>query len=514
MMANDPHLLLQAPPIWYEQVLSASDYRVRGVTFPGVPFVVIGETDTGAWGFTNAGVDVIDFYEYETRNDQSEYRYGDEWREFETQRKAIPVADGADREVTVRKTVHGPVVGRESDGDELRSAIGIAWTGFTATRTTVAIHEMARSAGLDEFETALRDFDEPTQNCVYTARDGDVLYRVTGRVPIRRTDGAPVRGDQVFDGSAREGEWDGYTPFDDSSWDGFIPFDEMPHSRNPDYVGTANQRIVDDDAYPHYLAESYAAPFRGIRLWDRLDELVDSGEVSASDMAEVQRDDYDLRADLFVPVLQAERQRLEEPLRQTIDRLTNWDRQMARDSRAALVFIRFLDHYRDTVVRPVLDEGLDDRRDVAEYMPNDWVLAQLAPDSRWFPESRTDAVRGALERALEEIEAADWEVYGDYNRTTITHPFDQPWLNYPEFPTDGSGETLFNVRPDADAGSSWRQICPMDGASRCITPGGNDGSPFSPHFHDQLKRWADGRYKSMDREIRGDVAVRIVEDHS
>lgn len=509
VVANDPHLPLQAPPIWYEQALKVPGYRVRGVAFPGTPFVVIGETDTGAWGFTTAGADVIDFYDYDTRNDGTEYRYGDEWREFETASRNIPVADGEDREVTIRKSVHGPVVERGPGDDELRSAVGVAWTGLTGTRTMIAVHDMARSDGIDEFEGALESFDI-TQNCVYADRDGNVLYRATGKVPIRRTGGEPVRGDRVFDGSAREGEWPGYTPYGRSSWEGFIPFAEMPHVRNPEYVGTANQRIVDDAVYPYYFAEAYSEPFRGIQLWDRLDTLVSRGSVTTAEMRELQRDVRDRRAEPFIRLLVAERDALDEGLEPQVDRLRSWDQRMTRDSRSALVFDRFLAHYREVSVRRTIADALDDRRDPTAYEPSDWVLARLEPDSRWFPEGRGTAVNEALQRALAEIETEGWETYGDFNRTTIDHPFDRSWLNYPRYPLGGSEATLFNVHPEADRGSSWRQVCPLGTESQCVLPGGNDGSPFGAHYDDQLRRWADGEYKRMDRAIRGTVAVRFV----
>ena len=511
LLANDPHLTLMAPPVWYEQVLSAPEYRVRGVTFPGVPPVVIGENDHGAWGFTNANADVIDFYEYDTRADGTEYRHGDDWRAFETREETIPVADSDDRTVTVRRSVHGAVLDRENDGDELRSTVGVAWTGLSATDTTLAVRDLNRSTGVDDATAALERFDEPTQCCLYADRDGEVLYRVTGKVPIRRTDGEPVRGDRVFDGSAGEGDWPGYTPFGESDWSGVIPFAEMPHVRNPDYVGTANQRVVDDAAYPHYFAESYSEPFRGRRLWERLDALVDRGDVTPADLRDLQRDVVSDRARRFQSVMADSRSALPAGLQSVVDRLTEWDGSVRRDSRAALVFVRFLDHYRGVVV-DALSDRLDDRRDAAEYAPNDWVLAGLPPDSRWFPEGRAAAVETALRAAREEIEQAGWETYGDYRTTAVTHPFDRDGLNYPTFPTDGSSATLFNVHESADAGSSWRQVCPLDDReSGCVLPGGNDGSPFSAHYSDQLRAWADGEYKRMDREHRGDVTVAFTE---
>ena len=515
LLANDPHLSLMAPPVWYEMGLDGPETTVRGVTFPGVPFVVIGENDAGAWGFTNAGADVIDFYEYETRDGQ--YRYGEEWRDFETEDRTIEVADGEDRTVTVRKTVHGPVLAAEADGDEFRTEVGVAWTGFGATRTTEAVHDLNRSDGLDEALAALERFDLPTQSFVYADREGNTHYRVVGKVPIRRTDGEQVPGDRVFDGSAKEGEWAGYTPYGETDWtgEGFIPFAEMPHADQPGYLGTANQRVVDDADYPYYFAEAYGDPYRGLRLWDRLDRRIASDEPADPEfMRTLQRDTYDARAAQFVPVVQEAESAVDDDAAALLSALADWDYRMDRDSRAALVFARFVDHYRDVVFRPRLEDTLGDRRDVSEYYGGDWVLLALDPDSTWFPDGRDAAIAEALARTATELDEQGWETYGDYNTTAIDHPFDRSWLNYPRYPTDGSPASLNNFRHEESIGSSWRMICPMDksaAASQGAFPGGNDGSVFSEHYHDQLRAWADGEYKPIPIGTNGSITVRFEE---
>ncbi|WP_299268894.1 penicillin acylase family protein [Halorientalis sp.] len=518
VVANDPHLSLMAPPTWYEMALSGPETTARGVTFPGVPFVVIGENDAGAWGFTNTGTDVIDFYEYETRD--GEYRYDGAWRAFDTEHRTVAVADGDDETVTVRKTVHGPMLGVESDGDAFRSEVAVAWTGFGSTRTTEGIAELNRSGGLDEALAAVRKFDLPTQNFVYADREGNTHYRVVGKIPIRRTDGQPVSGDRVFDGSAGEGEWAGYTPYDDTDWEGegFIPFEEMPHADQPGYLGTANQRVLDrSEPYPYYFERPYAAPFRGLRLWDRLDSRVAGDDpVDPAFLRDVQLDAHDGRAAQFVPAMLDARSAVTDgDTRSLLDDLSGWDYRMVRDSRAALVFERFLDHYADVVFEPRLQTGLGDRRDVSEYYGDDWTLVRLDPDSDWFPDGRDAAIAEALSRTATELDEEGWETYGDYNVTAIDHPFDRPWLNYPRYATDGSGATLNNFRRQSGAGSSWRMVCPMDKSahtSRGAFPGGNDGSVFSDHYADQLRTWADGEYKPIPLSPAGDVAVRFEAD--
>jgi penicillin amidase len=222
ILAYDPHLTLMAPPVWYEQHLVVDDVDVRGATLPGIPFVVVGENAHGAWGFTNAGADVIDFYTYETDGD--EYRYRGGWRSFETDSRSIEVAGGDDREVRIQKTIHGPYV--ERDVGDVTRAVGVSWTGMTGTRESEAIYEFSHATGVEDYREALRKMDVPTQNALYVD-DEEIYYKVTGRIPIRRMDGEVVRGDRVFDGSAGHAEWKGFTPFGRSSWDGFISFEGL-----------------------------------------------------------------------------------------------------------------------------------------------------------------------------------------------------------------------------------------------------------------------------------------------
>ncbi|WP_423745244.1 penicillin acylase family protein (plasmid) [Haladaptatus sp. SPP-AMP-3] len=493
IVSNDPHLSLMTPPVWYEMNLGQGDMRVRGVTFPGVPFVVIGENHAGAWGFTNAGADVIDFYRYET--DGNRYRYEGEWREFETEEREIEVADGENRTATVRKTVHGPVLEREG------YRVGVAWTGHTATNTTAAIREYARSDGVDDFRAATKRFDEPTQNLIYADRDGNTLYYVTGKIPRRTVNGEEVRGDWIFDGSAGEGEWEGFESFGVSSWEGFVPFEDKPHVTDPDLIATANQRITDDP----YLSEGYSSPYRGQRIYELLDEKAKAGAMDVKTMAEIQDDTLDKRAETLVPTL-LDAAGGADGLESAVQTLSRWNYRMERDSEAALLFVHWFDAFREEALSDAFEEaGLDE-----DYYPRDWVLAHLDGE-RWFgSEGRQAAMVRALRTASEKVAESDDEVYGDYNTTeAITHPFDQSFLNYPVLPTDGSSHTVNNYRKDSAVGSSWRMICPMGGDSKAIVPGGNSGDYFSDHYHDQLRRWANTEYKPLSHEIRGDLAVEF-----
>ena len=506
LLAYDPHLSLMAPPVWYEQHVDTPETSIRGATFPGVPFVIAGTNGHGVWSFTNVGADVLDVYSYETGEDGETYTYKGEEREFEMEEREIEVSGGENRNVTVRKTVHGPVIEREGQ------TVGVSWTGHTATRTTLATYELGRSGSLEEAIEATRKFDLPTQNLVYANADGRTMYYATGKLPIRRIDGEVVEGDRVFDGSAGEAEWEGFTPFGESSWEGFVPFEEKPHAVDPDVLGTANQRVVDDPE--HYIAAfPYAAPYRGIRIYDRLDERVESEEtVDAEFHRDLQMDAYDGRAEQLVPELVSavDEADVSGAVEDAAETLEDWDYLMERDSRAPLVFAVWAERFIEGTVEPQMSDA-----DLGEeYYPNHWIVATMPSDSPFYEEtSREETMVEALRDALDEIEENGWETYGDWNTTRgIEHPLggEAGFLNYEELPADGSRATVLRYNVENGNGTSWRMVVEPDGEeteATSVVPGGNSGEYFSENYDDQLRMWTDGEQKDMERTHEGETDV-------
>lgn len=496
-LANDPHLSLSVPAVWYEMHTSVGESTdARGVTFPGVPFVIIGRTTDVAWGVTNVGGDFTDVYAYETRDGR--YLYDGEYREYETTTETIPVADAPDVTVEVRKTVHGPVVEREG------RAVAVAWPGFSATNESLGVYRLNRAETMGDVREALRIWDVPAQNFVAATRDGETLYYPAGRYPIRVTDGDVVRGDRVFNGSAGEGEWPGYDPYGTSSWDGFVPFEAVPHVENPDVLATANQRIVDDPPFYVGTSQTYAEPYRGARLYEMLDARTADG-ATVGDVLAVQRDVRSRAAVDYADVARDARGDLSPDARGLVAELDGWDGEMDADSRAALAASLFREEFLNATFADEFGAaGLD-----ADYYPEPYVTASLPDDSRWFDdgataatETRADVARVAAERTADRIDRRGYETYGDANRFDPNHPFDRAFLNWPERPMDGSPYTVSNFRRESDVGSSWRMVVafgetPDDDVSLGILPGGQSGVFWSDHYHDQLDEWAGGEYEPM-----------------
>ena len=503
ILANDPHLALTVPGVWYEMHLDAPETHTRGVTFPGVPMVVIGRTDDVAWGVTNVGGDFTDLYTYETRDGQ--YRYEGAFRDFETTTETIPVKTDAgglrEETVEVRKTVHGPVIQRE--GRE----VAVAWPGFSATNESLGVFRLNRAESMSEARDALRIWDVPAQNFVLASRSGETLFYPAGKYPVRRTDGEVVRGDQLFDGSAGEGEWPGYRPYETSTWSGFVPFESIPHVENPDYLATANQRTADDPGFYLGTSDTYADPYRGQRIYERLDARAASDQpMDPAFVKELQRDTHSAAADRFVPYATGEQARAEmsPEARELAETVADWDRRMDADSEGALVYRLWLEEFRNgTFGDEFRANGLDE-----SYYPKHHVLQTLPADSEWFDDTRTseretraDIAARAMNRTAARIADNGYETYGDYNRLDLDHPFGQPFLDYPERGMAGGDFTVFNFRyaEGQQAGSSWRMVVAFgdESASGGVIPGGQSGVFWSDHYDDQLGMWADGDYKRL-----------------
>ena len=254
LLANDPHLALSIPGIWSQvnlqcrEVTQACPFRVSGFTFSGVPGVVIGHNERIAWGMTNLRPDVTDFYLEQVSGDT--YLRDGQRVPLEKRQETLKVAGGADVTITVRSTVHGPIMSDVSAsvdeaGDRVvvrgapqsnRYAVSLAWTALTPGTAGDAIFALNTARGWDDFRAAAAQFTVPSQNLVYADTAGHIGYQTPGRIPVRRsaTPGAPP------------GYWP--APGWDSQWDwkGWVPAADLPHVFDPDegFVVTANQAVT------------------------------------------------------------------------------------------------------------------------------------------------------------------------------------------------------------------------------------------------------------------------------
>ncbi len=533
LLANDPHLGLGLPGIWYAAHLDGGDFQVAGATFPGTCGVVIGHNRHIAWGVTNAMVDTQDLYiERFHPKDPDRYEWCGEWREVESLREEIVVK--GQKEVVlvdVRLTHHGPIIDEVSgpSGSRLResfasnaaeasthTALALRWTALEPSPMLPrAVLRLNRAHNWASFRAALEDWDIAPQNFVYSDVAGHIGYSVAGTLPIRaQGDGRlPVPG------------WDGAY-----EWTGFIPHAEIPWSFDPPsgVTVTANHRIVAPD-YPHHDAihGEYANPYRAERILELLEQ---TREHDVRSFARIQNDVRSLPG-LQLARLVAQLRPPEAPLaRAAYDLLRSWDGELHADSAAGAVYdiLRYhlmrsayaelgelfgaqaaLGTFGTTPGSLYLDRavpGLLDRMGAAPSL--------VAPDP-WLGGGRSWAaiLYEALERSVEELrerlgsDPERWS-YGRLHSLMLRHPLGNvpalaPLFNRGPWPTGGDLDTVnqhFLPRnpvagPRYNA-ASYRQILdPGDwNSARIILPAGQSGHPASSHYADMAAPWRAGAY--------------------
>ncbi len=271
LLANDTHLELSIPSIWYEIHLTAPGWNVKGFTLPGAPMIIIGHNDRIAWGFTNNGADVQDLY-VETFNPAApdEYRLKGAWTKAQIIDETIHVKGQPDEHLSVTVTRHGPIVHREGD-----KAYALRWTATEPGGLANSYNWLGKAHNWKEFREAMKRVWGPGQNAVYADVEGNIGYVMAARVPIRKKGHGevPVPGDT-----------------DDYEWTGYVPFEQMPQALNPEsgLIVTANARVV-GPLYKPYLTDRWEEPYRTARIYDLLHDRQD---LRPEDMLKVETDTY------------------------------------------------------------------------------------------------------------------------------------------------------------------------------------------------------------------------------
>ncbi len=500
LLANDPHLSIQMPAIWYQVGLHAPGYDVVGFSFAGVPGVIIGHNNDIAWGVTNAGVDVQDLYIERIVGNQ--YEYMGQMLDLEIIEEVIKVNGGEDVTLPVRITRHGPIISDVLEDTE--EVLAVRWTAQEPSRVLQAVLLLNQASNYQEYRDALRYWDIPSQNVIYADQEGNIAYQMPGRIPIRRSGYGLVPAP-------------GWT--DEYEWLGWIPFEELPALFNPDrgFIATANEAIV-DPAYPHYLTRDWADGDRGQRIVEMIEAAIaNGGKISSDDIAAIQNDNFSYLAKTYVPYL-ANLQTADPRLQDALTTLRDWDGQEQRDSHAATIFALFYVHLYPAILADEIGEENVDR------IRNNIFLHAIAHDaaSPWWDNVNTpeqESREAILLQAL--TEALDWldenkggaVAWGELHTATfVSSPLGdsgiadiEALVNRGPFAADG-GRSIVNAaswspgNPAAITGhASMRMIIDFSDfdASRAVIPTGQSGHPGHPWYESEIELWLNGQYHPL-----------------
>lgn len=517
LLANDPHLALAVPSIWFECHLSAPGIDVAGVSLPFTPGVIIGHNDRIAWGFTNTEGDVQDLYLERLSEDGTSAEYLGSWEPVTVHREEIRVRGRDDPEILeVRETRHGPILTSYMVGiadpvvveGGIKRSYALRWAGAEHGIQGSTIYNLDTAGSWEDFRAAVHDaWLCPGQNMVYADVDGNIGYQLTGLYPIRaQGDGTvPVPG------------WT-----DEFEWVGWVPFNDLPRAFNPEdgFLCTANNKMH-DEGYPYNLGRDYLPPFRARRIAQLVTELAVH---DAASFAAIQQDTVSLPAAAIVPSLVSVEPGNDHQ-KEAIALLAEWNHDVAADSPAAAVYEVWCKHIAEQVLRPLL---ADDELFTHFFGRRQWtnafqyqVLPNLLtyPTARWWGrngvEARDEVLRRALDGAIEELTSAlgedmqAWQ-WGALHRARFAGrlamiPDLAEMFTAGEIEMGGDEQTILQAmfEPgwsyDVVVAPSWRQILdPSDwDASLGTHTVGQSGNPASPHFADLLELWGNGRHHPL-----------------
>jgi penicillin amidase len=491
ILCNDPHLDLNLPSIWFEIQITTPAFNAYGVSFPGAPNIIIGFNDDIAFGFTNAGRDVKDYYEIRFRDKtMSEYWFDSAWVKTTNRVYTIEVRDGATLYDTVYSTIFGPVIYDHTfpANKDANKYYAVKWKANDPSNEIMMFYQLDRAKNYDDYTEAIKNLTCPGQNPVFASKDGDIGIWQQGDFPAKWR---------------RQGDF--IMPGEDSSymWRGIIPQQENPHMKNPSrgYVSSANQLSV-DWTYPYYTGNDFPV-YRGYMINRNLDAMQ---QITPVDMQKLQNDNYLAQAEFSKDILtQVDESRLSADSKKYYNIYKSWNFRDDPQEKGATVYDKWWSAFEKAIWSDEIDSA-----GLPLPWPNETTLVEsLHADSAYkfvdninTPQQETlqDVLQSSLKKATEELKVLDaqgrleWSKYKD---TKVQHllklaPFSRLHVN------TGGGITAINSTK-VTHGPSWRMVVHLSMLTEAygVYPGGQSGNPGSKYYDNFIDQWAKGEYYKL-----------------
>ncbi|MBP7184051.1 MAG: penicillin acylase family protein [Saprospiraceae bacterium] len=490
ILCNDPHLNLTLPSIWYEIHLNSPNLNAYGVSIPGIPFILIGFNDNIAWGETNTQFDVLDWYKISWANkDKSQYLINGQPKKVN---KIIEVIKVKGKEEPVRDTVSytewGPIV----YNDENHQDLAMRWLGHDKAPADemFTFYKLCKSKNYDDYRSALKNYQCPSQNFVFASTDGDIGITVNGKIPIRTQN----QGRYVLDGSDAN-----------NSWHGFVPMDQVPAVKNPSrgYVASANQNST-DPTYPYFYMGDFD-DFRGRYLNRRLTEM---DSITVKDMMSLQNDNYSIMAEEGLASLLSlvDTVLLSADEKIMFSKMKKWNYRFDSNILEPIYFVNWFEE----AYNMTFDEWDTEKNKDVLRKPENWRFIALLNDSKKhiiFDIKSTQTIESAREVALQSFKkivkelpvklvASNCKNWSEYKKTVIEHSGKIEAFSR-KISNGGYGQSLNAMKEHH--GPSWRMIVDMSSPVKAyaVYPGGESGNPGSPWFDNMVGDWESGKYQEL-----------------
>jgi penicillin G amidase len=501
LLANDTHLGLGVPCIWYLMHLTAPGWNVEGFALPGAPLVIIGHNERIAWGFTNSNADVQDLYieTFDPANALA-YRVNGQWRSADVRHETIRVRGKSNVTLDVVVTRHGPIVYREPASEGGR-AYALRWTALEPGGLDFGFPLLGRATNWSEFVETTRHIAGPGQNTIYADVDGNIGFTIPARIPIR----AEGNGALPLPGDTDEYEWKGY-----------IPFEELPRALNPQdgIIATANARTV-GPGYRYYLSDRQAGPYRTERIYEQL-----SGRtgLTPADCNAVQNDIVSL-PNKFLAEQLVTAARVAKPnnarAEELIAKLNGWDARATVDS-TETTFVEYARHALfNNLLAPFLDRRVTDYElwEPESVYGNVWWRDKVFLENTlrgrpaaWLPKefasydelliTSADQAAAELEGKTHSDDVAEWE-WGRLHQLDMVHPLGRSGLlhgllSIGPYASNGTVDTVRAM--GVGHGPAMRMVADLsnfDNSLMEITTG-ESGQVGSAYYKDQFPEWFAG----------------------
>lgn len=493
ILCNDPHLNLTLPSFWFQIQIHTPEQNCYGVSLQGIPGIIIGFNENMAWGVTNVGHDVADWYKLQWANaERTQYRLDGETHEVKKQVEIIKIKGKEPLTDTVRYTVWGPVVYDYEPEHPLRDC-ALRWITHDQPdpKGMEVFLSLIAGEGYEDYRKAIATFDSPAQNFVFATRSGDIAITVQGRFPVR----APEQGRFVQDGS----RWA-------NAWHDFIPMERVPAMKNPSrgFVFSANQHST-PPTYPYYYLSPDFDDYRGRHIFDRLSAMKNA---TPDSMKTIQLDNFSQRAADALPAMLRllDRSRLDADGQKMADELAAWNfRYEAAATAPPLYEVWF-----DSCYSKTWDEMtalLQQKKQV--LIPERWRFIELLekdPTNSFFDhpatpqrETASDIVNEsfALMQKFFRENPQKRTGWAQYRGFVIKHLSQLDAFSRLDVVVGGNGSA-----PNAITrthGPSWRMIVELGDRVRAlgVYPGGQSGNPGSHWYDNMVDTWAKGEYYDL-----------------
>lgn len=525
--ANDPHLGLQIPSIWYAASLKGHKINASGMTLVGFPIIVFGHNQAISWGGTNMMADTQDLYFEQVNGDNAnQYQNDNEWVDFTTTKEYIQVRGDFPSvlknpikpiELNIRSTTRGPII-NDTFGI-VNQPVSLRWTGLDKEDTTYeALYRLNYATDWDSFRDALKYHVSPTLNFVYSDQSGNIGYQAAGKIPVRGTG----KGAVTLTGSEKKNQWQG-----------FIPFSQLPYSFNPKkgYIISANNKIVGDE-YPYHLSSNWAPPARASRIQQLIQQALKQNKtLSLEFMKHIQADTTSYGAIALTEVLASAPMKTAKQI--TAQKyVKQWQHDMHADSQGATIFYTWTKNLRAVLFSDELTAPYGQRRSqgIIESAYKNTTYNQIASSltsgaAQWCDnvmtvevETCTWAMQRSLNLTIKELtklrgnDMEDWK-WGNIHETVYTHtPFSQVNILNRLFErriANGGGPNTVNVATanfvssrgyEQGFGAGFRQVVhhlPTGIEYEFMNSTGQSGNIFSEHYDDMIEAFRNVEYIKM-----------------